>query len=195
MNKLPLSLVLLAAQCQYLQALNLTPNPIAFEGQGTSITNYFFEDNGKRLSFLVAANTRVTGNNDAVAFRFDDLPRATMKISRSQISPRIPFDEKSLPTYRDIARAILGSDVQNVQVEELPNPISINRWTSHQFTFTYDQFGQHLRRSVTFLNFSESEQLVIDISSSSEDYAKSYTLAYRVLNSLTDVPFAKDGPT
>ncbi len=197
MKKSTVCLLLLAAlKTGSLQALNLTPNEIPSAVEGPQIKRYFFEDQGKRLTFRVDRTTYVSGTSDGVAFRFDDLQRAAMKISRSQTTAGIPFDEKNLASYRTTARALLPPTAANVQIEaETPNPISINHWTSHQFLFTFEQFGQQFRRSITFLNYSDKEQLIVDVSAVGEDYAKTYGRGYRVLNSITDTPISATDPT
>lgn len=189
-------LLLLVLETGSLHALNLTPNVVMSDDEGPAMRRYFFEDEGKRLSFRVGASTNVNGSADAVAFRFDDLQRAAMKISHSSMNPGIPFDEKNLAAYRNSARALLGPEAANVQIDgEILNPIFINRWTSYQFRFTYEQFGMQHRRSITFLNYSEKEQLIIDVNAVAEDYAKGYARGYQVLNSMTTTSLEKSGPT
>ncbi len=177
-------------------ALSLSPNELPTNTSGPVIKRYYFQDEGKRLTFRIDGKMAVSGNSDSVAFRFDDLPAAAMKIVRSQMKPAIAFDEKNLPSYRATARALLAPEAINVEVaEEIPNAIAINGWTSHQFVLTYDLFGLHYRRSITFLNYSEKEQFIVDVVSGPEDYGKVYARGYRVLNSLSDTPLATAGPT
>jgi hypothetical protein len=79
--------------------------------------------------------------------------------------------------------------------EERSNAIPINRWASQQFVFTYNLFGFAQRRSVTFLNYNDEEQFVIDVTGTANDYPKAYARGYRVLNSITDMPISNAGPT
>lgn len=177
-------------------ALSLSPNELPQAADGPTVKRYYFQDEGKRLTFRIDGKMDVNGSVDAVAFRFEDLPGASMKIVRSSMKPANLFDEKNLTAYRATARALLAPEAANVEFsQEIPNAISINGWTSHQFILTYDLFGLHYRRSVTFLNYSEKEQFVVDVVGGLDDYAKAYARGYRVLNSLSDRPISNAGPT
>ena len=59
---------------------------------------------------------------------------------------------------------------------------------------TYKLFGSAYRESVTFFNYSPTEQLVFDVRSPDADYEKTYSRSYRVLNSLSDF-VGESGPT
>ena len=57
-------------------------------------------------------------------------------------------------------------------------------------------FGVPCRQSVTFLNYSATEQLVFDVTSEAKGYEKAYARGYSVLNSFSDyVPGRAAGPT
>jgi hypothetical protein len=176
--------------------LDLTPHEIILGSDGPPMKRYFFEDEGKRLSFRIDNAMATSGSSDAVGFQFADLRNAAMKILRSQTKPAVPFDEKNIQFYRNTARTLLAADAANVELqEEKPNAISINGWTSHQFIYTYTLFGASYRRSITFLNYSETEQFIVDVIAVADDYEKTYARGYRVLNSLTDLPISTAGPT
>jgi hypothetical protein len=180
-----------------LSALDLTPHEIHPTGDVPLVKRYYFEDSIKRLSFRLDNKMTVRGAPDSVAFHFNDIKTAGMTISKSRMSSEMPFDQKNLESYRAAARALLPSDAKNIQLEEeKPDAISINGWTSQQFIFTYDSLGSPCRRSVTFLNYSEKEQIILDVGASAPDYEKTYIRGYRVLNSFSD--FRSDsssGPT
>ncbi len=176
--------------------LDLTPNESLSKGDGPQMKRYFFRDLDKKVTFRMDPKMSVSGSSDSVGFRFEDIAGAAMKMSRSQVSATIPFDERNLATYRRAARALLPADATDVQPdEERSNPIPINGWTSHQFVFTFNLFGFAQRRSITFLNYSQEEQFVVDVGAKADDYPKAYARGYRVLNSLTDTPVSTSGPT
>lgn len=189
-------IILVGLAAPALATLNLHPTELEQSAEGPPAKRYFFEDDAKHLTFRLDNKMSVSGSSDTATFRFDDLDRATMKISRSQLNPAVPFDEKNLATYRATVRALIGTEATNVQTEqEQANAIAINGWTSHQFVVTYDLFGFHYQRSITFLNYSATEQFIVDVTATADDYAKSYARGYRVLNSLTDYPVSNSGPT
>jgi hypothetical protein len=180
-----------------VHALDLTPHEIASSGDGPLAQRYFFQDGGKRITFSIASSMTVSGSSDATSFGFNDVKTGSVKLSKSRMNPELPFDEKNLELYRAAARMLLPPEAKDVLLAgEKPNAISMNGWTSHQFDFTYSLFGFPYRRSVTFLNYSEKEQIIFDVSAPAPDYEKSYARGYRVLNSLSDLPADRtSGPT
>jgi hypothetical protein len=178
-------------------ALDLTPHEIAASGDGPSIKRFFFQDEDKRVSFRIDSKMTVSGTSAVAAFRFEDINTAGVTLSKSQMKPAAPFDEKNLESYRVAARTFFPPNATNIQLdEEKPDAIAINGWTSRQFVFSYNLFGAPYRRSITFVNYSQTEQIVLDIGAAAPDYEKTYLRGYRVLNSLTDLTTASSsGPT
>lgn len=191
------TLILVAGFFGEARALDLTPHEIAITNDGPPVKRYFFEDGQKRMSFRIDNKMAVDGNSEASAFRFDDITGAAMKLSKSALKPVAAFDEKNLESYRVAARTFLPPNAANIQMaEEKSDAIAINGWTSRQFVFSYNLFGAPYRRSITFLNYDASEQLVLDISAAAPDYEKTYLRSYKVLNSLSDLTTASSsGPT
>jgi hypothetical protein len=180
-----------------IYALDLTPHEILLSNDGPPLKRYFFQDGDKRLSFRIDNKMTINGASNSVTFGFNDIKGAGMKLSKSQMNPEIPFDQKNLESYRSAARTFLPRDAMNIQLdEEKPNAIAINSWTSHQFIFSYNLFGFPYRCSVTFLNYSEKEQIIFEVDASATDFEKTYMRGYRVLNSISDLsPGSESGPT
>lgn len=191
------TLILIGGFFGEARALDLTPHEIAITNDGPPAKRYFFEDGQKRMAFRIDTKMTVSGNSESSAFRFDDITGAGMKLSKSGLKPAAPFDEKNLESYRAAARTFVPPNAANIQIdEEKSNAIAINGWTSRQFVFSYNLFGVPYRRSITFLNYDASEQLVLDISAAAPDYEKTYLRGYRILNSLSDLTTASSsGPT
>ena len=195
MNK-SLALIFSIAAClSTARALNLQPREVMIEKDGPPVRRYFFQDEGKRLLFRIDGNMTVGGSTNEAVFRFSDIHDAAMKLSKSRMTPQTAFDEKGLKLYRPTAQSYVPAQATEVLIaEEKPNPIPINGWVGHQFTLTYKLFGSPYRESVTFLNYSPTEQLVFDVRSPDTDYTKTYSRSYRVLNSLSDFT-AEPGPS
>jgi hypothetical protein len=191
------ALVLIGALFSDAQALDLTPHETTVTNDGPPVKRYFFQDGNKRLSFRIDKKMTVIGASDSAAFRFNDIRNAGMKLSKSQSNPQVPFDQKNLEPYRSAARSFVPANATDVQFEEeKPNAIAINGWVSQQFILNYKLFGFPYRCSVTFLNYSEKEQIVLDVRAPAADYEKTYLRGYRMLNSLSDLPAATtSGPT
>lgn len=178
-------------------ALTLQPQELEVRGDGPPVRRYFFQDQGKRLLFRIDGKMSVSGSATQAVFRFSDIRDAAMKLSKSGITPQIPFEEKNLEQYRVMARSYVSAQATGIQIaEEKLDAIPINGWTNYQFVLSYKIAGVPYRQSVTFLNYSSTEQLVFDVMSSEAEYEKTYARSYRVLNSLSDyVPNAETGPT
>jgi hypothetical protein len=178
-------------------ALDLTPHEVALVNDGPLIRRYFFQDADKRLGFRMDDKMTASGAPDSAVFRFNDIKTAAMKLSKSQMKPEMLFDEKNLVSYRAAARNFLPSDAKDIRIEEeKANAIAINGWTSRQFVYAFSLFNIPYRRSITFLNYSGKEQIILDIGAAASDYEKTYSRGYRVLNSLSELTSdTTSGPT
>jgi hypothetical protein len=195
MNK-SLALIFSVAAClSTARALNLQPREVTIERDGPPVRRYFFQDEGKRLLFHIDGRMSVSGSANEAVFRFSDIHDAAMKLSKSGMKPQTAFDEKNLKLYRAAAHSYAPPQATEVQItEENSGAIPINGWTNHQFVLSYKLFGFAYRESITFFNYSPTEQLVFDVRSPDADYAKTYSRSYRVLNSISDFT-GEPGPT
>ncbi len=176
--------------------LDLTPNEVYAASDGPAMKRYYFRDGSKQLTFRIDNKMSVTGSSETAAFRFQDMHGAAVKLARSQTSAHTLFDEKNLASYRNVARTSLPADATDVQMEEeRANPITINGWTSYRFIFSYKLFGNAQRRSITFINYNDAEQLIFDVSATADDYQKVYARGFKILNSVSDLPVDPNGPT
>lgn len=194
-----LACLLLALGLQASQAgeLNLTPLLMMVSVDGPPQPRYFFQDSTRRLGFRIDPKMTVNGAADSATFRFVDLRSATMRLRKSPAPIETPFDEKGIATYQSIARTLISSDATNIElVEQTPDAIAINGWKSAQFSYTYLLFGFNYHRSITFIEVSANEQLLLDIVAKHDEYKKAYARAYRVINSIYALPLVvKPGPT
>jgi hypothetical protein len=179
------------------RAIDLTPHEITLTDDGPPVKRYFFQDGDKRLSFRIDEKMTVRGGSEAAVFGFNDLQTGMVSLSKSKAGSEVPFDQQHFESYRATARTFLPTDATNVLlVEEKLDAIAINGWTSQQFVFTYTSSGVPHRQSITFFNYSEKEQIILNVRASAPDYEKAYLRGYRVLNSLSDLPVSSDsGPT
>jgi hypothetical protein len=177
-------------------ALDLTPHTITTSYNGFQVNRYFFEDSGKQMEFRIDGKMTVKGASGEVAFKFKDFANAGMQILKSPKNAEAAFDEKGLDSYREDARALVPASATEVQLDqENPGAIAINGWTSHQFLFTYKLFGVPYRRSVIFLNYNKTEQLILDVRAPAPEFDKVYLRSYQVLNSLSERRASDSGVT
>jgi hypothetical protein len=177
-------------------ALDLTPHPVTTTINNLRVNRYFFEDAGKRMGFRIDNKMTVNGASAAAAFKFDDSRNADMQILKSPKKPEALFGEKELEAYRAHARALLPGNAADVQLDlETSGAIPINGWTSYQFVFSYNLLGLAYRRSVTFLNYNKTEQLIIDVGAPTSVFDSVNLRSYHVLNSLSELKANSPGTT
>lgn len=85
----------------------------------------------------------------------------------STISAQTGFAPETFELYRQAAVSLLpaGSTAVEIISSEL-DPYPINGWSSLRLTFSYRAANRPRRQSVTFLNFSPKEQIVIQTAAS-----------------------------
>ncbi len=178
-------------------AIDFNPRQVEVDHHGPPLHKYFFREGPTRLVFRIDSNMSVSGGSTEASFRFEDLKNSSMKLTASSLSPQAPFDQKNQELYRNAARAFIPVEATDVKMEEeKPNTIVINGWSSEQITFSYKMFGFPYQRSITFINYSPTEQWIFDVTAPNADFEKTYRRSYQVLNSLSDAPSAQgDGPT
>jgi hypothetical protein len=179
-----------------VSALNLQPQEITVEKDGPPVRRYFFTDQSKKILFRIDGRMTVTGSANQAIFHFADIRNATSRLTKSAMTPETTFAAKNLELYRTAVRGFIPADATNVQsLEERSDAIPINGWASHQFLVNYKMFGTGYRQSVTFVNYSATEQLVFDVMSEDKDYEKAYARSYSVLNSLCDYVAGREDPS
>jgi hypothetical protein len=73
----------------------------------------------------------------------------------------VAFDEESLPKYERAAAALLPAHASAVKLDErAANPLPVNGWTSHRFTFSYESANGPMRETVIFLNLTPDQQVL-----------------------------------
>ena len=197
MKKVPfISTILTFSFLVSADALDLTPHPVVGAMNNLRVSRYFFDDLGKQMAFRIDNNMTVKGNSNSASFKFTDLRNADMQIVKAARNPGSSFVEKELEIYRANARALVPGNATDIQVDkENTNAIPINGWTSYQFVFSYKLFGFAYRRSVTFVNYSKTEQLVIDVRAPAPEFDVVSIRGYQVINSLSELRKEFSGKT
>jgi hypothetical protein len=177
-------------------ALDLTPHSVSSAYNNLRSNRYFFDDAGKSMGFRIDNNMTVKGTSSAAAFKFNDLRNAEMQIRKSAKNPETLFVGRDLEAYRADARAGVPPGASEIKIErENGAALPINGWASYQFTISYKMFGSTYRRSVTFLNYSKVEQLIIDVSAPESAFELASLRCYQVLNSLSEIRKDSTGST
>src|SRR5438034_10009067 len=95
-------------------------------------------------------------------FRFSKLKQAEMRLRPSAFSVEMKFGPDTLERYEQGARKLLPAGARDIVLEQqTPNPLSINNWQSHRFIFKYNTGVGEVRESITFLNITPTQQVVV----------------------------------
>ena len=154
-------------------ALDLTPHYVTTQVEGPPVRRPCFVDGDKKFAVTVDSETELTGYDGSAIFNFTKFPRAVMRLGQSPLKPSAVFEGQTLDRYRAAAAQLLLQGAEQPVLEsEVTNVLPINHWTSHRFVFVYKFTGAPMRESVTFLNFDEKQQIVMQIRSRDADFAK-----------------------
>ena len=58
-----------------------------------------------------------------------------------------------------------------VLVQQTPNPMPINGWQGHRFTYKYTTPAGEVRESITFLNMTPTQQVIVQVYAMEKDFA------------------------
>lgn len=168
---------LFALQSGY--CLDLTPRFVTrITGNQSENIPYFVEGETRYSMELPRGVATMRGEGEAL-FIFRDLD-GTLTIKASPFKPDVPFSGAPLEDYRKAALGLVPAGATNIFIKtEAPNPLTFNGWTSHGFTVAYQLPGRSFFLSVTFLNFSANQQILLITSAPSKSFeqAESLTLA------------------
>lgn len=133
--------------------------------EGVVVRRPYFADGTKKYGIKIDSETNLSAYEGGAIFRFEKFPDATTRLRASTIPAQTGFGPESFELYRQAALLLLppGSTAIEIVGSE-PDPYPINGWSSLRLTFSYRASDRPRRQSVTFLNFSPNEQIVIQTS-------------------------------
>lgn len=168
--KQSLSLLLIAGAFS-ASALDLTPTFINTVADGIIIRRPYFSDSGKKYSVTLDAETELTPYEDGSLFRFIKFKQGEMRLRQSSFSPEVRFDPDSLSRYEEAARKLLPQAAAKVTlVDQVKNPWPINGWQSHRFIFSYATATGEVQESITFLNITPAQQVIVQVYAAAKDF-------------------------
>ncbi len=188
---LPLALaVLMSLPCA--NALDLTPRFSDTIVGGITQRRMFFADGNRKITVNLDFQTRVEAGAGGAVFRFLKLPSAIFILRRSPMSSDEAFQGVSMQRYREAAHRLLPPNVTSIEsLEEVPDPITLNGWHSYRFAFSYADQGALRISSVTFINLSPEEQVVMLVAAPSLDFDDALQRSWQILRTWQVMP---EGP-
>lgn len=163
-------------------AVDLTPRYIDTFVDGFTSRRLYFADGDKKIGLSLDQETKVEGGSGGAVFRFTKVPDATFLIKPSPMTSDQPFDGIALERYREAARRLLPPGAKNVKlVEEVENPLPVNRWVSRRFVLSCDTVENAVVVSVTFLNLNSGDQLILVTTSSARNFAEAADRSFQII--------------
>ncbi|MEO6741446.1 MAG: hypothetical protein ABIP20_14445 [Chthoniobacteraceae bacterium] len=168
--KLPISLLLFASAIS-VSALDLTPSFINATADGIVIRRPYFADGAKKYSVTLDMETELTPYEDGSLFRFTKFNHGEMRLRPSSFGTTVMFGPDTLDRYEEAARKLLPQLAEMVTlIEQVKNPWPINHWQSHRFIFTYATSAGEVSESITFLNITPSQQVIVQVYAMAKDF-------------------------
>jgi hypothetical protein len=105
------------------------------------------------------------------------------------------FEGVTLDRYREAARRLLPPGAKDISVlGEEPDPITINRWRSYRFIYSCESTGYLRRQTVTFLNISAEEQLVLVVTATEQNFPEAAARSWQIIRSWQPILPGADKP-
>lgn len=181
---LPLGLAAILASSGTGRALDLTPHFVSRVTAARTEQIPYFVEGETKYSLLLPAETTASGEPGEVTFCFGKLEGASLVIKPSPFQPALAFSGPALETYRKALPQFLPPKAEEIAVQsEQPYPLPINGWSGQSFTLAYKLPGRAFLQSVTFLNFSAHQQIVLIVTAPSAQFEQASALSLRMMRS------------
>jgi hypothetical protein len=159
MRKL-LLLYLAAFSVSARAAIDLSPFPSEFEGEGVKYTKLSFKDDKRQVDYVPPQNWTWRGGSSQLHLTPPaTFARADATIETSPLAEPRPFDEKAVTVLRQQFISTLPPGAQGVKMlSEEQSPVTLGGdIATYEFTATYEILGQTFLRSTLFANLPESQ--------------------------------------
>jgi hypothetical protein len=152
--------VLFACAVTARSAVDLSPFPSEFEGEGVKYTQLSFKDDKGQVVYIPPQNWTWRGGASQLRLTPPAIfARADAIIEKSPLAEPQPLDEKTITVLRQQFLSTLPSGAQGVKmVSEEQSPVMLGgNIATCEFTATYQIYGETFGRSVLFANLPDSQ--------------------------------------
>ncbi len=161
--------------------LDLTPRFVTrITGTQSENIPYFVEGDTRFAMELPLGVTASRDEGEAV-FHFRDV-EGTLAMKPSPFKPDDPFNGPALEAYRKATLKFVPLGATDISIKaEVPNPLTFHGWTSYRFTVAWQVPGRSFLQSVTFLNFSARQQILLIASAPVDQFARMEALVLEMM--------------
>ena len=179
-----LTAVALCATALRAGAVDLTPRFVDTFTDGITTHRLYFTDGDQKIGLSINHETKVEAGLGGTVFRFPKFSDILFILKHSPMASDQAFEGVTLDRYREAARRLLPPGAQDISmIGEEPDPITINRWRSYRFTYSCQSTGFLRRQSVTFLNISADEQLVLVVTATEQNFPEAAARSWQIIRS------------
>jgi hypothetical protein len=165
-------------------AVDLTPRFVDTFSDGVTVHRLYFADGDQKIGLSINHETTVEAGAGGTVFRFPKFEDILFILKHSPMSADQAFEGVTLDRYREAARRLLPPGAKNTEtLGEEPDPITINRWRSFRFAYSFESTGYLRKMTVTFLNISADEQLVLIVSGSEQNFPEAAARSWQIIRS------------
>ncbi len=163
-------------------ALDLSPSFADVFADGITLRRPYFADGAKKYAVTINAETEVLPYEDGALFKFTKLKNSEMRLRPSPFRVEMKFSPDTLDRYEEAARKLLPQAAKDVTLEQqTKNPLPVNGWESHRFVFKYTTPVGEVRESITFLNITPADQVVVQVSAPDRSFADASDRAFDII--------------
>ena len=174
----------LCATAFHASAVDLTPRFMDTFADGVTTHLLYFTDGDQKIGLNINHETSVEAGAGGAVFRFPKFSDILFILKHSPMSADQAFEGVTLEFYREAARRLLPPGAKNIEsYGEETDPITINRWRSYRFTFTCESTGFLRKITITFLNISAQEQLVLIVTASLQNFPEAANRSWQIIRS------------
>jgi hypothetical protein len=152
--------------------IDFTPIPGERVLEGIKFPELYFHENGRKISYEQPRDWSYSGDSNRIRFMPPGIAQAFAEMAQTPLKGPQNFDE---PTMKLLQERVVQSvppdshDVTVVGVEK--NPLMVNGHETFEVTVAYELYAEQYRRSVLFMNLSDT-QLTFSFVSRKADFDK-----------------------
>lgn len=173
-------------------ALDLTPYFVTRSTKTWSERIPYFIDGQTKYTLGLTRGMNVFDENGAARFFFDAAEGGSLLIKTSPLSPAsVTFD--NIEVYHKHALGILPEGAQEVELQkDRPLSLSLPGKQSLGMTYAYKLPGRRFIQGISFVNFSDTQQIILVVTSPAEMFEQTVALSTKVLQSWRTVGKEED---
>lgn len=155
------------------RALDLTPIPGFKELEGIKIPVVLFSDGAKKIQYMPIGDWHLSGGGKTLNLTPPDVDQASMRFMLiEKKAPEAQVAASAAPEdLQAWAKQFIPPGAKHVTfVTKVPSPFTLEGHGSNEFIFTYALYGSGETISISIVDLSDTERMVVIISARTKDF-------------------------